>query len=607
DPDPDAARSFRERQRLFGLPRSSWADYDAGVISAGGGVYDRTAKAVPVTPEVREALGLDPKVLRLSPPEMIRAILTAPVDLVWNGGIGTYIKASTETNAEVGDKSNDAVRVDAIDLRAKVVGEGGNLGATALGRIEFSSKGGRINTDALDNSAGVDCSDHEVNIKVLLDAVVSSGELDLADRNPLLAQMTDEVAELVLRDNISQNFLIGLARASAAQQCAVHRRLLNDLEQRRGIDRELEALPSDAEMQRRAAAGSGLTSPELATVIAHVKLSLKADLLAGDLPDSSSFAGVLPAYFPTPLQERFAAAIDKHPLRREIVATVVVNEMVDYGGLTFAFRLAEEIGATTDDALRAFTAAVEIFGLRTIWDRIRTTPMPASARDELELEASRTLERAARWLLLNRPQPVAIGADIARYGAGVRALAAQVPSWLPGYLAEDLAARSRGSVERGAPEDLAEEVFRLIHLFPLLDVLDIADIAERAADEIAVLYFALNDHFDIERLIKAVGDLEHGERWPTLARLAVRDDLYESLRLLTLDVAAATEPEDSVEEKIEYWQSTNRPRLARATASLNEIFAVGALDLATLSVAARQVRSLVGNSESSAAGPAMTN
>ncbi|WP_406271828.1 NAD-glutamate dehydrogenase [Nocardia sp. NBC_00881] len=603
DPVPDAARSFQERQRMFALPRSSWADYDASLISPGGGVYDRSAKAIPVTPEVRAALDLPLGVTTLSPPEMIKAILLAPVDLFWNGGIGTYVKASSETNADVGDKSNDAVRVSANQLRVKVIGEGGNLGATALGRIEFCRNGGRMNTDALDNSAGVDCSDHEVNIKILLDAVVSGGELAVADRNPLLASMTDEVAELVLRDNISQNFRLGMSRADAAGMSSVHGRLINDLEARRGLDRELEALPTDAELARRAADGAGLTSPELANLMAHVKLSLKADLLAGDLLDSAAFASVLPAYFPAPLRERFASAIGRHPLRREIVATVVVNDMVDYGGITYAFRLAEEAGATTDDAVRAYTAAVEVFDLHALWQRIRQTPMSTAARNELELETKRTLDRASRWLLSNRPQPIAIGADIARYRDRVWALAGRVPALLTGYLADDLAERSRRSISRGAPHELAEEAFGLIHRFPLLDVIDLAEIAERDPAEVAVLYYALNEHFQIERLLTAVGKLERGGRWSALARLAVREDLYDSLRSLTLDVLSATEPQESTAEKITYWESTNRSRLARAGASLAQIFAVETQDLASLSVAARQVRSMVTGGESTTVAP----
>ncbi|MEV2226043.1 NAD-glutamate dehydrogenase [Nocardia vinacea] len=604
DPNPDAATSFRERQRMFALPRSSWADYDKSLISTGGGVYDRSAKAVPVSPQVRAALDLDPSVTTLSPPEMIRAILLAPVDLFWNGGIGTYIKASTETNADAGDKSNDAVRVDANQLRAKVIGEGGNLGSTALGRVEYCANGGRMNTDALDNSAGVDCSDHEVNIKVLLDAVISGGELDATDRTQLLAAMTDEVSELVLRDNISQNFRMGLSRAQSVPMSGVHRRLIADLEVRRGVDRRLEALPSDAELTRRAAAGRGLTSPELANLLAHVKLSLKDDLLAGDLPDNAAFASVLLAYFPAPLRARFADAISRHPLRRQIVATMVVNDMVDHGGITYAFRLAEEAGASTDDAVRAFTVAVEIFDLHTLWQRIRTTPMPTAARDELERETRRTLDRVSRWLLTSRPQPIAIGADIARYRDGVRRLAGQMlPARLPAAHAEDLATHARAVVERGAPAELAEEVYRLIHLFPLLDILDVADIAERDAEEVAELYYALDDHFQIERLLTAVSNLARDDRWRTLARLAVRDDLYDSLRSLTLDVLTASEPDESTADKIAEWESVNRPRLARAGASLGEIFAAGTHDLATLSVAARQVRSMVSSGESAAAAP----
>lgn len=313
DPDPDAAQSFAERSRLFALPRSSWADYDTSLISDGGGVWDRTRKSVPISAPARAALGLDDTITELSPPELVRAILRAPVDLLWNGGIGTYIKASGETNAMVGDKSNDAVRIDGNEVRARVVGEGGNLGVTALGRIEYSQNGGRINTDAIDNSAGVDCSDHEVNIKILLDSLVNSGALPSEERNPLLASMTDEVADLVLADNVAQNNLLGVSRTSAVPMLTVHRRQIADLVKRRGLDRKIEVLPTDAEITRRRQAGQGLTSPELATLVAHVKLALKDDLLATDLPDSDTFAPRLPRYFPKILRERFRTAIKAHP------------------------------------------------------------------------------------------------------------------------------------------------------------------------------------------------------------------------------------------------------------------------------------------------------
>ncbi|WP_345499781.1 NAD-glutamate dehydrogenase domain-containing protein, partial [Nocardia callitridis] len=593
DPTPDASSSFAERQRMFELPRSSWADYDTSLISAGGGVYDRTVKSVPISPQARKALGLAANVVALSPPDLVRAILLAPVDLLWNGGIGTYIKASTETNAEVGDKSNDPVRVDGNQLRVKVIGEGGNLGATALGRIEYSRGGGKMNTDALDNSAGVDCSDHEVNIKVLLDGVVSSGELVEADRNPLLASMTDDVARMVLDDNVSQNFLMGISRTDAPQMLNVHTRMIDDLERRRGMDRDLEALPSGAELARRLEDGSGLTSPELATLMAHVKLGAKADLLATDLPDSTAFATRLPEYFPTPLRDRFGGAIKKHPLRREIVTTMIVNEVIDYGGISYAHRLSEEIGATTSDAVRAFTAVSEIFGLHEMWARIRSADISASVRDLLELETKRTLDRGSRWFLSNRPQPIAVGAEINRYSEGLRELAPKAPGWLRGHHVATLTDQAAELIARGAPTDLATEVFGLLNLFPLLDVVDLADITDRDGDEVGSLYYALNEHLKIDWLLQAVSHLERGDRWHSLARLALRDDMYASLRSLTLDVLSAGDPEETADEKIAYWESKNQSRLGRARAALSELFESGTQDLATLSVAARQVRSMV--------------
>lgn len=593
DPDPVAASSFAERRRLFGLARSSWADYDRSLISAGGGIYDRTVKSVPISPQARAALGLPENTVSLAPPELIRAILQAPVDLLWNGGIGTYIKASTESNADAGDKSNDAVRVDANQLRVKVVGEGGNLGVTALGRIEFCRNGGKMNTDALDNSAGVDCSDHEVNIKVLLDGVVSAGELDIADRNPLLAEMTDEVAQMVLQDNVSQNYLMGISRAESARMLNVHRRLIEELENSRGLDRQLEALPADSVLKRRLEEGTGLASPELANLLAHVKLAMKADLLAGDLPDSAFFGARLPDYFPTPLRERFGAAIKKHRLRREIVTTMIANEVVDHGGLTYTFRLGEEIGATTTDTVRAFAAVTDIFGLHEIWARIRAADTSVGVRDQLELETKRTLDRASRWLLTNRPQPIAVGAEINRYRVGIQELAPKVPSWLRGHHVTTLTDHAADLVAHGAPLDLATEVFGLLHLFPLLDIVDIADITDRSGDEVGSLYYALNEHLKIDWLLEAVSHLERGDRWHALARLSLRDDMYSSLRSLTLDVLSGGDPEESADEKIAYWESKNQSRLGRARAALAELFESGTHDLATLSVAARQVRSMV--------------
>lgn len=593
DPNPDAASSFIERQRLFELPRSSWADYDKSLISEGGGVWDRTVKSVPIAESVRIALGLAEGVTKLSPPELMQAILSAPVDLLWNGGIGTYVKASTETNAQVGDKSNDAVRVDGQDLRVKVIGEGGNLGVTALGRIEFSANGGHINTDAIDNSAGVDCSDHEVNIKILLDSLVRSQLLPTQERNPLLASMTDDVAALVLADNIAQNALLGISRVTASQMLGVHRRQLTDLTKARGLDRKLEALPTDKEIERRLEAGVGLTSPELATLTAHVKLSLKDDLLATELPDNDFFAQQIPQYFPTAVRDRFETEIKAHPLRRQIVATMLVNEVIDNGGITYAYRLAEETGASSTDSIRAYAAVREVFALDEVWSRIRSAGVSAEIENELIVESCRLLDRASRWFLANRPQPIAVGAEVARYSAAYRATAPLVPGLLAGHQLDDLLVRAQSVIDRGAPEALALDVFRLLDVYCLLDIADIADIADHDITEVAELYYALDAHLGIDWLLSAVSGLERGDRWHSLARLALRDDLYSSLRQLTMEVLAGGEPGESPQEKIDEWESTNASRLSRARAALVEIFESGTLDLATLSVAARQVRSMV--------------
>ncbi|CRK49241.1 NAD-specific glutamate dehydrogenase [Rhodococcus sp. RD6.2] len=593
DPNPDATRSFAERERLFRMSRSSWADYDTALISAGGGVWDRSVKSVPLSDQARTALGLDASVSELSPPELVRAILRAPVDLLWNGGIGTYVKASTESQADVGDKANDLVRVNGNEVRAKVIGEGGNLGVTPRGRVEYDLSGGRINTDALDNSAGVDCSDHEVNIKILLDTAVGSGALAPAERNGLLASMTDEVARLVLRDNIDQNTLMGTSRADAVGMLGVHTRLLADLETSHGLDRALEALPTDEEIVRRQEIGRGFTSPELATLLAHVKLSVKDDLLASELPDSPTYAVRLPHYFPRPLRERFAPQIGGHRLRRQIVATMLANEAVDFGGISYPYRLAEEAGASSTDAIRAFTAATEIFDLRQLWSDIGSAAVPASVADDLVLESRRMLDRVSRWLLTNRPQPIAVGAEINRYAGRVRALMPRVHGWLRGHHLTELESRTASVTSRGCPRDLALRVYGLLDAFPVLDIIDIADITERDHDEVGPLYYTLDAHLGIDEFLTAISGLERGDRWHSLARLALREDLYGSLRSLTMDVLFGGEPDESPSEKIEDWESTNASRLARARAALTEIGESGTLDLATLSVAARQVRSMV--------------
>ncbi|WP_430334340.1 NAD-glutamate dehydrogenase domain-containing protein [Rhodococcus sp. ACT016] len=594
DPDPDPARSYAERERLFALPRSSWADYDRSLIGPGGGVWERGAKSVPISDSVRRVLGLDADVTEMTPPELIRAILSAPVDLLWNGGIGTYVKASTESHADAGDKTNDVVRVDGCDLRARVVGEGGNLGFTQAARIEFARAGGRVGTDALDNSAGVDCSDHEVNIKILVDDLVGAGALDAQERPQLLAEMTDEVAALVLADNVSQNELIGTAIAAAPSMLEVHGRQIAALEAAGALDRRLEVLPDRKAIAALGRSGAGLSAPELATLMAHVKLELKGALLAGDLVDHDVFLPILREYFPQPLQRDHVDAIDRHPLRREIVATALTNGVVDRGSISYVFRLAEEAGATPDDAVRAFSVVSEVFGLPDLWSKIAAADVPSAVADELVSVTRRLLDRASRWMLHRRPQPLAVGAEIARFRDRIEDASAHLEEWLVGADRTNLRDRTRAVAERGAPEDLVQDVELALDRFGLLDVVEIAELAECDTDVAGELYFSLCERVGLVPLLNGVSELPKEGRWDALARLALRDELYDSVRALTLDVLAQAVPGDDTERMIADWQERNESRLRRAREALAEIAASGRQDLAALSVASRQLRRMVG-------------
>jgi glutamate dehydrogenase len=597
DPNPDAAATFAERERMFALPRSSWDDYDRGAISAGGGVWPRTAKRVPVGPEMRAALGIAEDVNELSPPELIAAILRAPADLLWNGGIGTYVKASTESHADAGDKTNDTVRADGNELRVKVVGEGGNLGLTQLGRIEFSRAGGKINTDAIDNSAGVDCSDHEVNIKILLDRLVAAGDLDREARNALLAEMTDDVAELTLDDNRDQNVVLGVARAHAAPMANVHARLITELEAHNQLERGLDVLPTAAQFAELEQAGHGLSSPELATLLAHTKLDLTTQVLASDLPDAPAFAGRLPEYFPAAVRDRFPAAVRNHPLRREIVTTMLVNEMVDGGGITYAFRLGEELSAGAADAVRAYTVATVVFDLPALWERMRDPAIPTAVSDAILLESRRVLDRVSRWLLTNRPQPLTVGSALARFSEPIRALMPRLPELLQGRERQTVLEHAEELKEAGVDGEWAMKASAMMYGYSLLDVVDLTEIAERDREprdpsEVAELYYGLSEHLGVDLALTSVSALERGDRWHALARLALRDDLYGSLRAITLDALREAAPGTPLPEAIGQWEQANASRLVRARAALHEVSTAGQLDLATLSVVSRQLRGL---------------
>ncbi|RSM69892.1 NAD-glutamate dehydrogenase [Actinoplanes sp. ATCC 53533] len=604
DPDPDAASSYAERRRLFDLPRSSWADYDAALISEGGGIFPRTAKSIPVTPQVRAALALgDAKAV--SPTELMRAILAAPVDLLFNGGIGTYVKASTETHAEVGDKANDAIRVNGYEVRAQVVGEGGNLGLTQRGRIEYarvggppdetgSGRGGRIFTDFIDNTAGVDCSDHEVNIKILLGGAVTDGELTLPDRDELLAAMTDEVAALVLRDNYEQATALGNARSQAHSLLPVHRRMLTTLEQSGQLNRELEALPSDKELGVRHEAGEGLTAPEFAVLLAYVKISLERQVLADVLVDEEWTNGVLARYFPTPLRERYAARMAGHRLRREIISTALVNEVVNRGGTSFVFRAMEESGASAADVIRAYVVIRDVYGLPELWAAAEKldNEVPTPAQTLVYLETRRLLDRAVRWLVSNRRSPIDVTGEIARLRPGVEALLTQLPTVVIGVERRSLEAHVATLTDRGVPERLAGAISRVVYGFGMLDILETARSTGHDPTEVAKVYFVISERFQIDLLLSHISRLPRGDRWQTLARMALRYDLYAALAGLTSEVLQSTPASAPPEDRLAEWEQVNAASMARTGNAMGNVEETPA-DLAALSVLLRQIRTLV--------------
>ncbi|HEX7163501.1 MAG TPA: NAD-glutamate dehydrogenase [Trebonia sp.] len=595
DPGPDPEASFAERQRLFDLPRSSWGDYDTALISAGGGVWPRSAKSVPISAQARTALGLDPTVIALSPDELISAILRAPVDLLWNGGIGTYVKASHETHADAGDRSNDAVRVDASSLRARVVAEGGNLGLTQAARIEYALGGGLMNTDFIDNSAGVDTSDHEVNIKILLAGAIAADEVRPEERGTLLHALTDEVAAHVLRHNDGQNMALAAARFQAPRLLHVHARYLRQLLRQNRVSLETDGLPDEKEIAARRSAGTGLTTPELAVLLAHTKIAAGQEVLASDLPDDPSLRSTLADYFPVPLRERFADQLGAHRLRREIITTSVINDMVDTGGSTFLFRLGEETGLPVPDITRAWLVAREVFGMRVFWQQVEALAgtVDVDARIAVVLEARKLMERAARWLLLNRRPPFGIAETVSFLGAGVSTVRSAIPKLLSGRDMIGFEERRASFTSQGVPAGLADEVAAMVPSYSAFDIVTSAAATEHGVEETAAVYFLLADRLQLGRLRDLIVLLPRDDRWSSASRSALRDDLYAAHAALTRDVLAVAGGAASAADRVATWESLNSAAVSRAAATLAEIWESNRFTFATLSVAVRVIRTLV--------------
>ena len=584
DPQPHADAPFAERQRLFELPRSSWADYDTSLISEGGGVWARSEKSIAISPQAKAALGITAD--RMAPTELISAILKAPVDLLYNGGIGTYVKASGQSHADVGDRANDSLRINGNELRCKVVCEGGNLGLTQRGRIEAALSGVRIYTDAIDNSAGVDTSDHEVNIKILLGLAIADGRLTLEQRNALLPTMTDEVAALVLRDNYFQTQALSIGRLLAPGLLDEQARFMRFLERIGRLDRAIEFLPSEDDLAQRKARGLGLATPEQAVLLAYSKMWLSDELVASDLPEDAWIATALERYFPAALRGPFGGDIAKHPLRREIIATHVLNSMVNRVGPTFVHRLSELTGATAAQVVKAYLLAREVFASVQLWQGIEALDdkVANEVQSQMLIEWRQLIARATAWFLRSRhlDEPA---------GEGARRLAPAVSS-----LRLRLEPEAAGSpqvaawVQAGVPATLARQVGAADRLFNALDIAEVAEAGHCELEATSQVHFGIGERLGLEKLRQQIELLPADSHWESLAKVALADDLADLQRSITLDAVRGSP--GSAQEKLTAWEERRPAALARAKRLVAELADAPSPELAMLSVALRELRKL---------------
>jgi glutamate dehydrogenase len=592
DPDPDMSTSFRERKRLFKKSRSSWTDYDDSTISKGGGIHSRQAKTIRLSREVRELLGTGER--SMQPDQLIRTILRMHVDLLWNGGIGTYVKASNESDADVGDRNNDNVRVDANELHCKVVGEGGNLGLTQRARIEYSLNGGRINTDFIDNSGGVDSSDREVNIKILLSDVVKHRKMSRSRRNVLLASMTDDVANLVLRNNYLQTQAISMIEVRSPERLDDIARLISSLEKTGLLDRELEFLPEEDVIEERRARKQGFTRPELAVVLSYAKIDLYNGLIDSG-QTLEDFLVVDPLrYFPPILRRRYVDFIPGHRLSRQILATLIANDLVNRMGPSFVKRIQADTGADIVTVARAYTIARQVCRAGSLLRTIESLDhkIPATVQMKMMFEVSRTLRHASYWLIEHFGKKLAIEATVHRLKTGMTSVYARSGSVMSNSARirhENAAEKLR---EMGVSEKLAQQMSTLLLTRPALDMADLAATYKPDVIEIAKMYAAFNEKLGLYWLHVAAEELEVGDRWHAIARGKLRDEFFVMRRDLAIQVLRMRGKLD-LTSAAEKWLAERKEHVDRFKLMLEEMKLRSEVDFATLSVAARELRDLV--------------
>ena len=595
DPDPDRANSFSERQRLFKKPRSTWMDYDKALISKGGGVFERSAKAVSLSPQMKAMLETNQG--SMAPDEVIKRLLKLEVDLLWFGGIGTFVKAAGESHLEAGDRANDPVRVDGCELRCKVLGEGANLGITQLGRIEYARAGGRLNTDSVDNSAGVDCSDHEVNIKILLGQVVSAKRLTMAKRDKLLKAMTQEVADLVLRDNYLQTEALTVAEAEAADRLANTVRLVRALERAARVNRDVDVLPDEEGFAALANSNLGLTRPEASVVMAHAKLALHDELLESDFPDDPLLINDLVAYFPKPIRKAYGKAIAGHRLRRGIIATSVTNQIVNRAGFTFVNDLKERTGQAASAVARAFAIVRDAFGCESLWDGIEAldNKIDTGIQTAAFLDIKALIEHAALWFLHNGRHPLDIAANIALFAPGIEALGEALTGVVSDADSVAMETRQRELVESGMPTPLAGRISCLPMLGSALDIVRVAGSDPGAVPGAARVYFGAGARFGFDWLREVARRIDARTPWQRQAAQAVVEELYDlQYRLITNVMSTSAKKPASPEMMVEAWADGRKATVDQTEQMLADMRAAVTPDIAMMAVAIRQLRRLVG-------------
>ncbi|WP_110687931.1 NAD-glutamate dehydrogenase [Salinicola aestuarinus] len=588
DPTPDAAASFTERQRLFEQPRSSWSDYDESVISEGGGIFERSAKSIAISPAMKEVFGIQAD--KLAPNDLINAMLKSRIDLLWNGGIGTYVKASTESHVDVGDKANDGLRIDGRELQCRVVGEGGNLGLTQRGRMEAAARGVRVNTDFIDNAGGVNCSDHEVNIKILLDDIVQRGDMTEKQRNELLGEMTDEVGDLVVRDNYRQTQALSLAELQSQEGLGPYRRFINELEAAGSLDRELEFLPSDEQLIERSNNEGGLTMPELSVLISYAKSTLKSDLIAAELPDDPQLQQHVTRAFPGTLAERYPQDLYQHRLKQEIVATQLANNLVDHMGVTFIRQLRDSTGASRVEIAQAYVIARDSFGLERLWERIEALDYKVDSQVQyrMMLDLMRLLRRATRWFIRHRGS-LSIKECVDQFGPQLVQIQEDVGNRLQGDEREAWIERRDALIEAGVPQATAAVVAAAPSLYAGLGIIQAARASGEKLQRVAEVYYTVGERLDLPWMMQQLNGLEVRDGWQAQARETFRDDLDRQQLALTVKVLGMSEAPREVEKRVERWEQQNAVLFERWNALLAEINTGTQVSFALAAVAIREL------------------